>query len=63
MNTRALHTLMELDDRELADVLEHVLERRAIGFAETFSTLAPHEQLLANLRATVATFRSKMVTS
>lgn len=60
MNTVAVSALMMLTDRELAEVLEHVLERRAIGFAETFSTLAPHERLLAGLRAEVQHWKLEM---
>ena len=61
MNNEATRFLMGLDDKALADVLEHVLVRRAIGFDETFSALAPYEQLLAVLRVAVEAFQRQMV--
>jgi hypothetical protein len=59
---KAYDTLARLTDRELAAVLEQILERRAIGFDETFSPLAPHERLLAKLRAVVVAWKLQMET-
>lgn len=60
MNIRAVETLMQMDDKDLADVLEHVLLRRAIGFEETFHTLTVWEQFILRLRRAVADWQQEM---
>lgn len=58
-----IEALLELDDKELADVVEHVFTRRAFGYEETFSHLTRWELLVARVKNVVVTWAGEMGTS